>query len=94
VAYSKGCSFDAEKDPVQRDGIVNAKNAHTMAPLKPQQNGRNIDLVQWMGLILLISFTYRHFGPEACTPITPSVIAIFGAAVVLLLGPLTLKFKG
>jgi hypothetical protein len=64
-----------------------------MAPLKPQQNGRIVDIVQWMGLILLICFTYRHFGPEARTPITPTVIAIFGAAVFLLLGPIPLKFK-
>jgi hypothetical protein len=64
-----------------------------MAPLKPQQNGRIIDLVQWVGLILLIAFTYRHFGPEVRTPITPAVIGIFGAAVFLLLGPIPLKFK-
>ncbi len=64
-----------------------------MAPLKPQQTGRIVDMVQWMGLIVLIGFVYRHFGPEARTPITPAVIAIFGAAVFLLLGPLPLKFK-
>jgi hypothetical protein len=64
-----------------------------MAPLKPQQNGHMIDIIQLMGLILLIGFTYQHFGPEACTPITPSVIAIFGAAVFLLLGPISLKYK-
>ena len=64
-----------------------------MAPLKRQQNGRLIDIVQWMGLILLICFTYRHFGPEARTPITPTVIGIFGVAVFLLLGPIPLKFK-
>jgi hypothetical protein len=64
-----------------------------MAPLKPHHNGRLIDIVQWVGLILLIGFTYRHFGPEVRTPITPSVIGIFGAAVFLLLGPLPLKLK-
>ncbi len=63
-----------------------------MAP-KRQQNGRLIDIVQWVGLILLIGFTYRHFGPEARTPITPTAIGIFGAAVFLLLGPIPLKFK-
>ena len=64
-----------------------------MAPQKPQQTGRIVDIVQWMGLIALIGFTYRHFGPEARTPITPTVIGIFGAAVFLLLGPLPLRFK-
>jgi hypothetical protein len=64
-----------------------------MTPLKRQQNGRLVDIVQWVGLILLIGFTYRHFGPEVRTPITPSVIGIFGAAVFLLLGPIPLKFK-
>jgi hypothetical protein len=64
-----------------------------MSPLKPQHTGRIIELVQWMGLIVLIGFTYRHFGPEARTPITPSVIAIFAASVYLLLGPIPLKFK-
>jgi len=64
-----------------------------MRPFKHQQYGRLIDYIQWVGLILLISFTYRHFGPESNTPITPSVIGIFGAAVFLLLGPIPLKFK-
>jgi hypothetical protein len=64
-----------------------------MAPLKPQKTGRIIDLIQWMGLIVLISFVYRHLGPEARTPISPAVIAIFSASVFLLLGPLPLKFK-
>ena len=64
-----------------------------MAPLKPQPTGRIIDIAQWMGLIFLIAFTYRHFGPQARTPITPAVIGVFGAAVFLLLGPIPLKFK-
>jgi len=64
-----------------------------MAPIKPQQSVRFIEIIQWTGLILLISFTYRHFGPEAHTPLTPGVLAIFGAAVFLLLGPIPLKFK-
>jgi hypothetical protein len=65
-----------------------------MTPIKRQQNGRIIDIVQWVGLILLISFTYRHFGPEARTPITPAVVGVFGAAVFLLLVPIPLKLKG
>jgi hypothetical protein len=64
-----------------------------MTSFKRQQSGRTIDIVQWVGLTLLISFTYRHFGPEACTPITPAVIGIFGLAVFLLLGPISLKIK-
>jgi hypothetical protein len=64
-----------------------------MIPIKRQQNGHLIDIIQWVGLILLVGFTYRHFGPEASTPITPTVIGIFGAAVFLLLGPIPLKFK-
>lgn len=54
---------------------------------------RIVDFVQWVGLLALIAFCYRHFGPEARTPITPGVIALFGAAVFLLLGPIPLKFK-
>ena len=76
-----------------RLGIVNALMDIRMTPLKRQQNGHIIDIVQWVGLILLIGFTHRHFGPEARTPITPAVIGIFGAAVFLLLGPIPLKFK-
>jgi hypothetical protein len=64
-----------------------------MAPLKPQ-TGRIVDLIQWTGLLFVIGFAYRHFGPQAATPITPSVVGIFGATVFLLLGPLPLKFKG
>jgi hypothetical protein len=64
-----------------------------MAPLKTSGSGRVIELVQWIGLVFLIGFTYRHFGPTARAPITPSVLATFGAAVFLLLGPIPLKFK-
>jgi hypothetical protein len=64
-----------------------------MTPLKRQQYGRLIDIVQWVGLILLIGFAYRHFGSEVRTPNTPSVIGLFGATVFLLLGPGPLKFK-
>jgi uncharacterized membrane protein (DUF485 family) len=64
-----------------------------MIPLKRQPNGRTIDLVQWVGLILLIAFTYRHFGPEAHTPVTPSIIGIFAVAVLLLLGPISVKAR-
>jgi hypothetical protein len=64
-----------------------------MTPIKRQQNGHIIDIIQWVGLVLLIGFTYRHFGPEARTPVTPAVIGVFGAAVFLLLGPIPLKFK-
>ncbi len=74
-------------------GIVNALMDINMTPIKRHQNGHVIDIIQWVGLILLIGFTYRHFGPEARTPITPTVIGIFGAAVFLLLGPIPLKFK-
>lgn len=64
-----------------------------MKPLKPQQqNGRIIELIQWMGLIILICFIYKHFGPEASSPITPAAI-IFGTAVFLLLGRIQLNFK-
>jgi hypothetical protein len=61
--------------------------------MKRHSNGHVVDIIQWVGLICLIAFTYKHFGPEARTPITPSVIGIFGAAVFLLLGPIPLKFK-
>ena len=82
-----------ENDGLATVGIVIALMDIRMIPFKRLQNGRLIDIVQWVGLIILISFTYRHFGPEARTPITPSVIGIFGAAVFLLLGPIPLKFK-
>ena len=64
-----------------------------MTLLKSQQTVRIVEFAQWIGLILLIGFVYRHFGPEARQPITPSVIAIFAASVYLLLGPMPLKAK-
>jgi hypothetical protein len=63
-----------------------------MTSFKRQQNGRLIDIIQWVGLILLIAFTHNHFGPGAHTPIMPA-IGVFGAAVFLLLGPIPLKLK-
>lgn len=73
-------------------GIIDAKKG-CMRPFKRYQYGRLIDFIQWVGLVLLICFTYHHFGPESNTPITLPVIGIFGAAVFLLLGPIPLKFK-
>ena len=64
-----------------------------MTSFKRHQNGRIIDLIQWVGLALLIAFTYKHFGPEARTPVTPAMIGVFGVAVFLLLGPIPLKLK-
>jgi hypothetical protein len=46
-----------------------------------------------MGLLILISFVRRYFGPEAATPITPAVIAIFSVAVFVLLVPNPLKLR-
>ena len=84
---------DKREKSASKLGIINAFIQAHMAPLKRQQYGKIIDIVQWMGLIFLIGFIYRHFGPDARTPITPAVIGIFGAAVFLLLGPIPSKLK-
>jgi hypothetical protein len=64
-----------------------------MSPLKTPNQSRLIDLIQWTGLLFVIGFTYRHFGPGATAPMSPAAIGVFGATVFLLLGPIPLKFK-
>jgi hypothetical protein len=50
-------------------------------------------VIQGAGLVVLIGFIYRHFGPGAPGPVTPAVMAILAAGVFLLLWPMSLKAK-
>ena len=74
-------------------GIVNALMDINMTPIKRHQNGHVIDIIQWVGLILLIGFTYRHFGRKPARRSPRPSLAFLALAVFLLLGPIPLKFK-
>jgi hypothetical protein len=56
-----------------------------MMPIRRHQIGA-VGVVQTTGLAALIVFIYRHFGPEAQGPVTPSVIAVVVVGVFLLIG--------
>jgi hypothetical protein len=48
-------------------------------------------VVQFIGLAILIGFIYRHFGPDASSTATPSVIAVLVAGMILVPWPISLK---
>jgi hypothetical protein len=50
-----------------------------------------LGIVQAMGLILLITFIYRHFGPEAHARVTPAVVLILTGGVFALVAPMALR---
>jgi hypothetical protein len=56
-----------------------------------RQPASGLGIVQAMGLILLITFIYRHFGPEARSPVTPAIILIFSGGVFALIAPIALR---
>jgi hypothetical protein len=63
-----------------------------MIPARRHQIGVS-DVVQFTGLMVLIGFIYRNFGPDAPGPVTPSAVAVLVAGVVLLLWPMRLKSR-
>jgi hypothetical protein len=63
-----------------------------MTPQRRHEAG-GMEVVQIIGLLILIGFIYRHFGPGAHSPVTPSVIAIFAAGLFLVVWPMLLKAK-
>jgi hypothetical protein len=50
-------------------------------------------VIQATGLVALIAFIYRHFGPQAQGPVTASAVAVLVGGVFLLLWPMSLKTR-
>jgi len=50
-------------------------------------------VIQGIGLLVLVGFIYRHFGPEAQGVVTPSAVAVLAAGVFLLLWPIRLSAR-
>jgi len=63
-----------------------------MTPQRRHQAGA-MEVVQFIGLVILIGFIYRHFGPGTHSPVTPSVIVIFATGLFLVGWPMLLKAK-
>jgi hypothetical protein len=63
-----------------------------MTPLKRHQVG-GPEIIQFMGLVILIDLIYKHFGAGAHAPVTLSAIAIFATGLFLLIWPMSLKAR-
>ncbi len=50
-------------------------------------------VIQATGLVALIGFIYRHFGPGAQGPVTSSAVAILVAGVFLLFWSMSLRAR-
>jgi hypothetical protein len=50
-------------------------------------------VIQVTGLMVLIGFIYRNFGPEAAGPVRPLTVAILVGGMLLLLWPMSLKSR-
>ncbi len=63
-----------------------------MTPLKRHQVG-GPEIVQFIGLAILIDLIYRHFGAGVHAPLTPFAIAFFATGLFLLIWPMSLKAR-
>jgi hypothetical protein len=63
-----------------------------MIPMKRHQVS-GLDLFRFAGLIVLIGFIYRHFGPGTHSPVTPSVIGVLAVGILMLMSPTILKMR-
>ena len=63
-----------------------------MTPSKRHQFG-GADIVQFVGLLILIDAIYKYFGPGVHAPVTVSAITVFAAGLFLLIWPMSLKTK-
>jgi len=61
-----------------------------MIPMK-RHPIRGLDLIQFTGLIILIGFIYRHFGPGTHPPGTSSVFIVVAAGSFVLMWLTSLK---
>jgi hypothetical protein len=51
------------------------------------------DIVQFMGLLILIDLIYKHFGPGMHAHFTVSAIVAFVAGLFLLIWPMSVKAR-
>jgi len=51
------------------------------------------DIFQVAGLLFMIGFIYRHFGPQAHPPATLAVITIFAMGTLVLTWPRLIKTR-
>jgi hypothetical protein len=63
-----------------------------MTPQRRHQIGAP-EVVQLIGLAILIASIYRHFGPGMHSPVTPSVVAVFASGLFLWVWPMSLKAR-
>jgi hypothetical protein len=61
-----------------------------VTPLKRHRVG-GPEIVQFIGLVILIAMIYKCFGADALVPLKPSAITIFAIGVCLLIWPMFLR---
>ncbi len=63
-----------------------------MTPLKRHQIG-GLDIVQFIGLLVLIDLIYKYFEPGVHTHVTLTAILVFAAGLFFLIWPMSLKAR-
>jgi hypothetical protein len=63
-----------------------------MTPLKHRQI-EGPEIVQFMGLLVLIDLIYKYFGPGIHAHVTLSSLTVFAVGMFLVLWPMSLKVK-
>jgi len=63
-----------------------------MTPLKRRQFG-GPEIVQFIGLLILIDVIYKYFGSSAHTRVTLCAVAVLAIGLFLLLWPMSLKAR-
>jgi hypothetical protein len=63
-----------------------------MTPSKRHQVG-GPEIVQFVGLLILINLIYKYFGQGVHVPVTLSAITVFATGLFLFLWPMSLKAR-
>jgi hypothetical protein len=51
------------------------------------------EIVQLVGLLILIDLDYKYFGPGVHVPVTLSAVTVFATGLFLLIWPMSLKAR-
>jgi hypothetical protein len=74
------------------NGTISAILSGNMTPSKRHQVG-GPEIVQFIGLLILIGMDYKYFGPGVHIPLTLSAVTVFATGLFLLIWPMSLKAK-
>jgi hypothetical protein len=74
------------------NGILSANSVIEVTPTKRHQIG-GPEIVQVIGLLILIGLDYKYFAPGVHARVTFSAVTVFATGLFLLIWPMSLKAR-